>query len=137
MPLGRKLEPELANRNHASGVQKVKTGKPAAEYLGDLLRVCLRGWVLLKLSGDTASGCPPHTTGSTKVGGRGKMEGSVLEAGREVLTSCSVPPTPSVCVCAVQSLCMALASCKEEGLMGASYIITDQAVEGVFGANRQ
>lgn len=99
MPLGRKLEPELANRNHASGVQKVKTGKPAAEYLGDLLRVCLRGWVLLKLSGDTASGCPPHTTDSTKVGGRGKMEGSVLEAGREVLTSCSVPPTPSVCVC--------------------------------------
>lgn len=109
MPLGRKLEPELANRNHASGVQKAKTGKPAAEYLGDLLRVCLRGWVLLKLGGDTASGCPPHTTGSAKVGRRRKIEVCWKQEGKFSFLAVCPSNTPCVCVCRAELM---YASCQ-------------------------
>lgn len=53
-------EPELANRNHASWGTESQNWEPAAE-VPERLRMCLRGWVLLKLSGDDASGCAAPT----------------------------------------------------------------------------
>jgi len=93
MHLGRKSEPELANRNHPSAVQKAKTGKPAAEGPGRL-RICLRVWVLLKLSGVMHLGVH-HTLCWQHQSRKEKKSGSVLEPGREVPFSCYGLQCPS------------------------------------------
>lgn len=115
------------------GVQKAKTGKPAAE-VPERLRMCLRGWVLLKLSGDDASGCAAPTPQAVPKQEEEKRKCAGTRKGNLYFLQC---PSNTLHVCAVQSLCMPFASCKEDMLIGASCMITEQAVEGVFGAKRQ
>lgn len=123
--LGRKSEPELTNRNHPSRFQAARSREPTAGVPGRLTEN-------LPVGGEgteTQLGWMPlgiHHTLHWQPHGRmeKKTHGSTLEWGKEVAFSCSVPNTLYW-----QSICMHLASCKREMLIGVSYI-TEQAVKG-------